>query len=233
MKEKNRDILKRAIEQLPEFKAGKHIRWEQIAGKLERDSMMVSKLKNNLPQFSAPENLWEKIEIRMEAQSPVLSQAIEELPDFKAPADSWNRIKEKMETSANRARKINLRIVTKVAAAAIILVSIGLGSLHLKNRRPDNSIQDFRSTESSGFPSEMNVGINSIYNPSLCKSNPQICDTELFKLLDQQRSEIEAEIQNMESMIKDGDPQLMKYYHRLVNKQVEIEKRMVKLIIES
>jgi len=234
MKEKNRDILEKAIGQLPDFKAGKRVQWGCIEAELERQQTMENKIKSSLPEFRAPETLWAKIDARMKAQHPVLSQAIEELPYYKAPADSWRRVQNELETSVKKVRSINIRIVTRVAAAVLLIVTIGLGIVEWKSRESDEKmILEFMSTKDSEFNSDMNLGINSIYNPALCKSNPQICETELFKSLEKQRTEIESEIKKMEPMIKDGDPQLMKYYHRLVNEQVEIEKRMVKLIIES
>lgn len=234
MKEKNRDILLKAIGQLPDFKVGKQVQWGRIEVELERQQRMENKIKSSLPEFCAPETLWAKIETRMREQHPVLSQAIEELPDYKAPAGSWRRILDELETSKKKVRRINIRIVTRVAAAVLLIVTIGVGIIKLKSRESDKKmIQEFMSTKDSEFNAEMNLGISSIYNPALCKSNPQICNTELFKSLDKQRTEIEGEIQDMEPLIKGGDPQLMKYYHRLVNEQVEIEKRMVKLIIES
>lgn len=73
----------------------------------------------------------------------------------------------------------------------------------------------------------------SIWNPALCESNPKICNTVFFKELDKQLMDVKGELNLMEPVIQNGDPQMMKYYYRLVNLKVEIEKKMIKIIMES
>lgn len=230
MKEKNRNILKNAIEKLPEFNTAWKETWSRVEVAMVKKEEMEQKLKTGLPQYKAPEILWVKIEEKMKVQHPVLTNAVGVLPAYIAPADSWKRVNVIL---GKQARVRHLKIFLRVAVAAIIIFSIGFGI----NRRKLKSDNDF--PVSAGFPAQLNngadytFGLETVYNPALCKSNPQICSTELFKSLDKQRIEIEGEILNMEPMIKGGDPQFMKYYYRLVNEQVEIEKRMVRLIIES
>lgn len=234
MKEKNGHILQKAIEHLPKFSMGNTDVWAGIEQELNHRS--VSKPDSpflKLSGYRAPKGLWEKLEARMDKQSPVLYTAIEELPVFATPDNSWNGIEAALSKSRTvRPKKVS-SILIRVSIAATIVFAIGLTVLVYSGRREPNFPVNWQINVNKGLQPGENAGIESIYNEALCRSNPQVCQTELFKNLDEQRDEIESEIETMKAMIHNKDPQLMKYYHRLVNEQVEIEKRMVKLILES
>ncbi|MGD2033415.1 MAG: hypothetical protein PVF73_00045 [Bacteroidales bacterium] len=233
MKERNRKIIKRAIRQLPEFEINRPEIWGRIESKLEIMGTQENKLKKNLPQFNAPTVLWNKIETKPEDRKSVLQRAVKDMPVYKAPAGNWKKIHRVLDRSSEKVLKINYSLIGRIAAAVIIVIAAWLGILKLNNREAENTMPEDNGFAGSDFSLDMGAGIKVIYNLAMCRSNPQICETELFRSLNQQRQEIENEIRNLETILRKNDPQLMKYYYRLVNEQVEIEKRMVRLIIGS
>ena len=69
---------------------------------------------------------------------------------------------------------------------------------------------------------------------SQCEKLPEVCKTPLFIELHGQLKEIREEQQKLEQLLKNSqNPRLLKYYYRMENERVEIEKRLVKLFIES
>ena len=227
MSEKNRNILKHAITQLPGFKIRKPEIWGRIEKVLEKKEKMESALQSGLPHFHAPDALWEKVEAELQAQHPVLRKAISEMPVSTVPAGTWDKIEILLDKQVSLRIRKRVFFMAKMAASILVFMSIAYGILKYRENRKENL------TRTTFERMELSNGIEAIYNPALCKSNPRVCQTELFKDLDRQREEIGKEINTMKTLINNKDPQMMKYYHRLVNERVEIEKRMVKLIIES
>lgn len=223
MKEKNRNILKRAIDQLPDY----HLKENNVWQKIEIDLSKSVDVLSDLPRLKAPERTWVAIENKLNELESPLGKAISELPEYRAPAVAWKKI----EANLDRKRILPIRnrvfFITKIAASVLVLISVAYGIFRYSQNNKEELARDtFESMEFS-------AGIEVIYNKAMCKSNPQICDTELFKSLDRELQELKQELEVLESFMKDDDPQMMKYYHRLVNERVEIEKRMIRLIIES
>lgn len=198
MKEKNPDILRKAIEDLPVFKVESQYLWEYIERQLPFDSIKEKGTLPKLPEFKAPESVWQKIEIVLES------------------------------AEISKKRRIT-PILVKWSAAAAILILAGYLSLNWFR----NYNQQAKYFNASQTEIQEGHGIESIYNPALCNNNPQVCSTDLFKELDKQLNEINSELETMKPMIKGNDPQLLKYYYRLENEKAEIEKKMVKIIMQS
>jgi hypothetical protein len=188
---------------------------------------MLKEAIRHLPSFKAPDGLWEELEQKLKLQHP-----LNDLPGYTAPEDAWEKIERELDKEITLKRKNTIRLVIRTSAAVILLllslystkVIIGdkaQGKLH----RLKTEIPDVNNLEERGF--------ESIYNPALCQSNPHVCSTPLFKSLDNELQVIKAEIIEMKPMVKGGDPQLLKYYYRLVNEHIEIEKRLVKLIMQT
>jgi len=203
MKEKNRHILKKAIGDMPTFKAQGLNFWEifdngQNIEPITRFGNPIS----DLPQKIAPEGLWESIEARLVKGS-----------------------KTRQLRSAN--------YLARVAAAAVIILLIGSGLFFLKHQYTKESFPQRSEIKKIITDRNDDIDFESIWNPTLCESNPKICNTVFFKELDKQLMDVKGELNLMEPVIQNGDPQMMKYYYRLVNLKVEIEKKMIKIIMES
>jgi hypothetical protein len=236
MKEKNRDILNKAIGQLPEFGQKDPGLWHKIENRLikaDRESD-IGKFNFKLPGYQAPEDLWARVEEKLQNQHSNLTNAILDMPVFKAPENTWEMIDYELNKIRTLKQKNTIRLLIRISAAAALVLSIGYSILIWdwgKYRNQD--IQQRSKTEIYKMDDKEDTGIETIYNPALCQSNPQICNTTLFKSLDKELNDIKAEIETMKPMIKGNDPQLLKYYYRLVNERAEIEKRMVKIIMQT
>jgi hypothetical protein len=223
MQEKNRDILKCAIVQLPEFHVKGIKLWQGIEMKLDSTQNTLPEL----PQFKAPENTWNKVEERLNEHASPISKAIADLPEYRAPVDTWKEIENNLDKRSDSYNSNRIFFIVKIAASILILISVSYGIIRYR-------VQSNQISEGNTFPAtEQSTGIESIYNPALCQSNPQVCNTELFKSLDKELHELKQELEELKSLMKEDDPQLKKYYHRLVNERIDVEKRMVKIIMES
>lgn len=220
MRENNRNILKRAISHLPYYHLNDTGVWLRIEIELNGPVDVLS----NLPRFKAPERTWAGIENKLTQLDSPLGRAIDDLPGYKSPEVVWEKIATNLDKNRILPVRIRVSFITKIAASVLVLISVTYGIFRYnQNKKQDLTFENM----------EYSTGIEAIYNPALCKSNPQVCQTELFKDLDRQREEIANDIETIESLIQHDDPQMMKYYHRLVNERVEIEKRLIRLILES
>jgi|WetSurMetagenome_2_1015567.scaffolds.fasta_scaffold404651_2 hypothetical protein len=203
MKEKNQHILKKAIGELPAYQLENLKFWEIFDNQQDK--------KNN-PQFR---NL------------------LCDLPKYVAPEGLWKRVEYGLNNRPKNRQSSSFHFLTRVAAMIAIILSIGFGLISIRYRYAIKSLPDSGVTKKFLTDSKDEMGIMSIWNPALCQGNPQICNTILFKALEKQLNEVKGEIGLMEPMIRNGDPQMMKYYYRLVNLRVEIKKKMVKIMMES
>lgn len=225
MKKKNTDILKKAIAELPEFRLNNPEIWPRIEDVLRKES----KFSVKLPEYKAPEGLWNTIEERLNQQVPQLNNAINDLPEQKAPEKIWKNIENELDKTILFRQKKLIPWIIRISAAAVITILVGYFSITwiVETSRRKTFFSNSKTVESK------EEGFESIYNPALCKSNPQVCSTDLFKSLDNQLNDIKSEIESMKPLIKGNDPQLLKYYYRLENERAEIEKRLVKIIMQS
>jgi hypothetical protein len=194
----------------------------------EINALKLKEAINQLPALKAPKGIWKVIEMNLKKHNSLNS-----LPEYKAPAIVWEMIEKELgkEVSLKRGRTIRLLLRT-CAAAIILLMSLYSVRVIVNNNMHFNRLQEIKRKKSD-INIEDETDFKSIYNPALCQSNPQICNTPLFKSLDFELNIIKSEIEEMKPLVKAGDPQLLKYYYRLVNERTEIEKRMVKLIMQT
>jgi len=199
----------------------------------EKNRAILKKAIGQLPEYSLKKpDIWIKIENRLNETD--LDKYYLTLPVYKAPDNLW----EKVEKELNKKRKLKqnyfFRLMIRISAAAVLILLVGYGILRWDRAKVKiEELQSNSKTEIFKMDNTDDSGIESIYNPALCQSNPQICSTDLFKSLDKELNDIKVEIEALKPMIKGNDPQIMKYYYRLVNERVEIEKRMVKIIMQT
>jgi hypothetical protein len=138
MKEKNRHILTRAIQEMPFFKPHNAELWKNIEARLDKKISTKSDF-SNLPEYKAPEDLWEKVEQK-------LNQGNVRTPFISA-------------------------YMTRIAASIILLATIGMLIKYEYGRK---SLNEISNVENSEAKVRNKLGIESIYNPALCKGNPKI-----------------------------------------------------------
>jgi hypothetical protein len=203
MKAKSRYILKKAIGEMPTFKLEVSNFWERI------DNQLNKKYNTQFGNF------------------------ITDLPKNAAPDGLWERVEYNLNKRQNNRQLKSFYYLKRAVAAAVIVLSIGFGLMFIKHEFTSESLHESAELHKIDTNSKDKMEIQSIWNPALCKGNPQIFNTVLFKALDKQLNEVKGELVLMKPMIRNGDPQMMKYYYRLVNLRVEIEKKMVKIVMES
>jgi hypothetical protein len=196
----------------------------------EKNQGIFKKAIEDLPVFKVEsQNLWENIERQLPLDSKKEKETLPNLPEFHAPDDLWLKIETELDKVKTKERRRILPMLVKLSAAAALLLLAGYFSFNwISNYQLRKNF--FETSKADEYKEQ---GIDPIYNPALCKNNPQVCHTVQFKELDKQLNEIKSEIENMKPMIKGNDPQLLKYYYRLENEKAEIEKRMVKIIMNT
>jgi hypothetical protein len=197
---------------------------------MKENNKYLKKAISGLPTFKVnKEGLWGSIKAKLEnrSRSKIL---FSNLPEHKAPENLWQKVKHELDQKNKSKLQHLTTYITRAAAVITLLITIGIAVKHYRETKFSDGSFIIEKNETNR---KQDVGIESIYNQALCKANPQICSTPLFKGLDSQLNEVKGEIDKIEPMVKNGDPQLMKYFHRLVNEKVKIEKKLVKIIIES
>lgn len=196
----------------------------------EKKRYYLKKAISELPDCTLKKkNLWEDIETSLNTKARS-ENFYNKLPQYKAPYDLWGKIEQGLEQNNNSSSLNSIYFLARTAAMIALLLGIGM---IIKHRYQIKSPENKYKTEEINIAAEKDTEFESIYNPAICKSNPEICNTQMFKMLDQQLNEVKGEINKMKAMSQKEDPQMMKYFHRLVNERAEIEKKMVKIIIES
>jgi hypothetical protein len=237
MKEKGKDILIRAIRELPERRLEDSNLWNRIEIRLNQ----VTELKNiniltELPAFKAPDTIWNKVE--NELDSLPLRKAIEELPSFSAPDDIWPGIEEKAKQIKLTGLRKNISILFKVAAVFLAIIGISLlfraylYNLQIKGKISysqeiieNSSLKDITQNPDALADEHMKV---------LCINNPVVCSTPQFDELRRQIDEISLELENMKSILEKGnDPQIQRYYYQLENEKAQVEQKIIKMINQS
>ena len=146
------------------------------------------------------------------------------------PEHVWAGIQEELDRKKEMpVSKINY--TWAAAAASVILITAF--SIYLLVSRYSIKSPETNYTEKENKIPETGIMNSSIYNPELCKNNPQICKSPVFIDLEKQLHEVKSELDLINGYMRTDDPQMMKYYYRLENTRVEIEKKMVKIILQS
>ena len=192
----------------------------------EKNKHNLKKTIQELPAFKPDfPDLWKGIEQRLDRK-----KIFDNLPEHKAPSGLWEKVEQKLNKKPVHRSLFSAYYVTRIAASIILLATIGMLIKYEYIRRSLNEVSHIEKPDAKVMNA---LGLESIYNSSLCKGNPQICNTPLFKSLDKQLNEVKGELDQMKPMIQNGDPHMMKYYYRLEKERVEVEKKMVKIIMES
>jgi hypothetical protein len=239
MKEKNRNILKFALSNLPSFQVGRKGLWESIQKGIEIENKgdKLKKAIEALPSFAAPVGLWSHIEEQLSGREENLRTAIGELPAFNAPAGIWEEIEGQVSRRRRSTSLLYETPVFKVAASIVLLLSLTYLAYRFHMPVKDETINmhvEIIDDANNQQIDPIGAEAQPVLNSQLCKGNPQLCNSPQYKQLDMQLKELQVELNKIiELPGSRNDPQLLKYYYRLENERIEIEKRMIKLIIQS
>jgi hypothetical protein len=187
----------------------------------EKNRRILNKAIARMPVYRADDNLWDGISEQIYGG---YASSVGNLPVFKAPESLWGQIDKMLDPPRNHQNGRMLRF-TRIAAAATILLAVGAGLIYIILMNIDKNPGTIHT--------ESLTEVSLLYNPSLCQGNPHVCNSPIFRELNRQLTEIKEELVLMEPIVNNEDPQMLKYYYRLENLRVEIEKKMVKMIIES
>jgi hypothetical protein len=183
----------------------------------EKKRSNLKRAVHNLPDYTSRQLDFHTITERI-SDSPLTNL----LPEFKAPEGLWNKIESRLSN-----KPVGIRfgsVFLRIAAIVVFLITLSIGYLILK---PDA----LPLANQKRVQDETNLA--ELYNPSMCTANPSVCNTPVFKELTKQLQDLKQELINMEDLIGNREPQMMKYYYRLINQKVAVEKKMVKIIVES
>lgn len=187
----------------------------------ERNRRILRKAIARMPVYSPGDNLWDEISDRINGG---YAKSIANLPVFKAPDNLWDQVDSRLDASRNL-HKRRMFGLTRIAAAIAILLALGAGLIYIIHTNTDQN--------SGTILTESVPEVSFLDNPSICQGNPRVCKSPVFMELNRQLTEVKKELDLMEPMVTREDPQMLKYYYRLENLRVEIEKKMVKIIVES
>ncbi len=195
----------------------------------EKNRHILKKAIGEMPVHRLPnEFLWERI-----IESRANHQALpDRLPTFKAPEGVWENIAKELNNKPAIKPRRALQYVRLAAAITGIIMMLGTGWIMIRNQSGNAT----RQIAVSGLNNSVTDKVTQsplVYDPGLCRSNPRACNTKLFKELDRQWHDVKKELEMLEPEIRHNDPQLTGYFYRLDNLKIEIEKKMLKLILES
>jgi hypothetical protein len=239
MKEKKHNILVRAISNLPAFRLRKEGVWDNIKKAIESENKAdkLKKAVKTMPAYIAPVGLWSRIEEQLSTRDENLRSAIVELPTFEAPTGIWKGIEEQTSIHRKGIRRLYKTRIFNAAASIVLLLSLTYLAYRFLIPANDETVTahiEIVDDEDQSGTKPVRVEVPPILNSQLCKGNPQICHSPQFKELDRQLKELQDELNRIISQPgSKNDPQLLKYYYRLENERVQIEKRMIRLIIQS
>ncbi|RAK02439.1 hypothetical protein LX87_00559 [Larkinella arboricola] len=87
--------------------------------------MDLGKAIKKLPEHEPRADLWERIDADLRADA-VIDQALDDLPVLEPKADAWEQIAGKLEAEATSVQPLWARSLRWVAAAAVVLLMIGV-----------------------------------------------------------------------------------------------------------
>ena len=196
----------------------------------------LKKAINQLPSFKAPNKIWNGIEKALDKNNESLCKAIDDLPSFKAPDKIWSGIEKKLEEQSRKKVLLIPKPFLQIAASIIIIFSIGyLATYYFRNSDKDvtYSIEIIENEMEVDFYPAVDFESTNIIS-SNCQKVPEVCESPIFIELQSQLKELKNEQEKLESMLKnESNPQLLKFYYRIENERVDIEKKLVKMFVES
>lgn len=201
MEEKNKHILEKAFEQLPEFKADARI-WDKIEEELNKEEY--------------------------EKNSDTLKQSIRQLILFKADESIWHTIEKELDSKSYAAGKFYF---LKIAASVILVLGSGVlitkmvtaekeGITFSQETIPDNEIDIY----SSELEKEMNDLIR-----QQCRIQPDICKNPVFTELNEELSGLTESLSRIKTLARnsDNDAEIYKYILRIQKERAEISKKLL------
>ncbi|MBN2520902.1 MAG: hypothetical protein JXB17_10385 [Bacteroidales bacterium] len=202
----------------------------------EQKKYNLKKAIDQLPAYKAPDKIWGNIAKRMDNMNAPLQRAIQDLPVFKVPEKIWNTIEEGLEKEGGKKVFLFQKQVIRIAASIIVLLAIGYLVKYFIVP-PDKdliySVEIVEDDTGIDFMPTVDTGSSDIIL-SNCKKNPEVCESPLFIELENQLKELKAEQEKLQKILKGNpDPQLIKFLYRMENDRVEIEKKIIKMFIES
>lgn len=195
----------------------------------EKNRHILKKAIREMPVHKLPnESLWERIMVNRANAQPMSDR----LPTYKAPEGIWENIEKELNNKPATRPWHAFKYVRLAAAIAGLIVMLGTGWIVIRHYSGNTTGQITETDLNHTEPGKITQS-PLVYDPGLCRSNPHACNTRLFKELDQQWHDVKKELEMLEPEIQHNDPQLTRYFYRLDNLKIEIEKKMLKLILES
>ena len=192
-----------------------------------------AKAISNLPQFTPDDQVWKHIETALikEKDQHSLKKAIGELPFFDAPEDILDKVQVKT-------KKYNtIHVILKIGYVSAIAASLMLGILLFQDLFIQK--QEFTTYYSEEITSENQLNRINTKDEELdpleamiarkCLELQDICLNPKFSYFHQELEKLEKEQNKIQDLIdSNGDEQLQKYYIRIQNEKIKIQKEFLK-----
>jgi hypothetical protein len=188
-------------------------------------------MRNKLPKYTVPEHCWKNIETILDALETNCKQEplVGKLPKYSAP--------NLLEVDIEKAPPFVLKAMVKWSAAAILLLSIGVASIHLSTAffkistiAYSTEALEGKQKEGALFNIEDQGNVEAMLAQA-CRRNPSVCENEEFQRLKQELQTINQEIGILEiEYEKYSDAQIQKHLIRITNDKLKIEQFLYKLI---
>ncbi len=189
----------------------------------------------NLPEHNLNEDLWPTILSRLDEEQKLRS-AIDDLPQHELHDDIWDVVERKM--GAKKSVRFLRRYIIQLAAGLLVLIGMGwFMSQVIQQRVPGNIVySEEMITIPEDSPQPFNPAIEEIDQSinQFCELRPDKCNSEIFKELQAQLTQIEQARQEVLQLLKkNSNQQLIKYSKRLQNQQVKIKKQLMEYVMKE
>jgi hypothetical protein len=200
---------------------------------------ILKKAIKELPKHTASELCWKNIEKEIANQRKLTDykNAIKDLPTHKAPEEIWANLEKELGTNRKKQNHIKEFRFGLLKIAALLLLIIGFCFFLNKNKGYSNKAILQYSIETIGeapnIDEETGVikELNSLIQKQ-CNELPDKCKSEEYIQLNNMLKEIHLEEKKLKLLISENrDIQLDMYYSRLQDQQIEIQKRILQLMI--
>ena len=203
MEEKNKHILEKAFEQLPEFKADASI-WDNIEYRLNNEA--------NEKNYEA------------------LKQSLNQLTSFKADESIWNKIEKELDSKSDTVNKFHF---LKIAASVIIVIGLGILINKILTRNSEKefiafSQETIADNEIEVYSPELEKEMNELIRQQ-CLIQPDICMNPVFTELNKELSDLTKSLDEIKMLSKNStsDPETNKYVLRIQKERAEVSKKLL------
>ncbi len=196
----------------------------------------LHKAIGQLPESKAPDKIWNQVEKELLNSEKNYQKALNELPSKKAPDKLWQLIEARLDGEKKKVFFIQTRNLLRIAASFAVILTLSFAGIYLfKNRKQSEifySVEVINEDKEEILIEEDNVGLEILEEN--CDNAPEICETPLYIELNAQLKEIKTEQEKLKKEIEmQSNPDLLKFYYRLENEKVMLEKSLIKMFIES